>query len=521
LTTDNLRLGYGGRKPELVFGLIGAVGTDLRAVETELTQRLTEVGYGVSSIRISELMADCHRFSSLKDLQEAGEDERINKYMDAGDWLRREAKRGDIMALFAMAKIREIRQKAGGRPDQPIDAKAYILRSLKHPNEIETLRDVYGDAFFAVSVYSPKQDRLKQLKNTIARSHNNFSDYTEATEKLMERDEKELEDDLGQSVRDAFPEGDVFIDFSDKPAEQLTRFADLLFGHPFITPRMDEYGMFHAWSSALRSADLSRQVGAVIASDDGEIIVAGCNEVPMAGGGAFWDGDADRRLRDGRDFTIGWDSAASMKHKILQEIFEKLASNGWLSAEKAATRIEDLITEALFEGEAPPLKGTRVASIIEFGRIVHAEMSAITQAARRGLSVKDATLYCTTFPCHMCARHIVAAGIKRVVYIEPYPKSMAKELYENIIVVDRETQQIDPVVHFESFKGVAPRKYFEMFEMVKRKDRVGRVVEWKRGGAIPRIRQHANYTELETIRVAFLNESAELLGIVPPTIGES
>lgn len=57
---------------------------------------------------------------------------------------------------------------------------------------------------------------------------------------------------------------------------------------------------------------------------------------------------------------------------------------------------------------------------------MHAEMFAITDAARRGLSVRDATLYCTTFPCHMCARHIIASGIRKVVYIEPYPKSMAK-----------------------------------------------------------------------------------------------
>ena len=53
----------------------------------------------------------------------------------------------------------------------------------------------------------------------------------------------------------------------------------------------------------------------------------------------------------------------------------------------------------LFSPDVPVLAGTRVASIIEFGKIVHAEMSAITDAARRGLSVKDATLYCTTFPC--------------------------------------------------------------------------------------------------------------------------
>ncbi len=97
---------------------------------------------------------------------------------------------------------------------------------------------------------------------------------------------------------------------------------------------------------------------------------------------------------------------------------------------------------------------------MEFGRIVHAEMSAITDAARRGLSVKDATLYCTTFPCHMCARHILAAGIMRVVYIEPYPKSMAKELYKGSLNVDDDPEADKKSVAFRPFvRHIAPPVY--------------------------------------------------------------
>jgi deoxycytidylate deaminase len=69
--------------------------------------------------------------------------------------------------------------------------------------------------------------------------------------------------------------------------------------------------------------------------------------------------------------------------------------------------------------------------ITEFGRPVHAEMEAILSCARIGISPKMGTLYCTTFPCHNCAKHIVAAGIKRVVYVEPYPKSKAEKLHSD------------------------------------------------------------------------------------------
>lgn len=73
-------------------------------------------------------------------------------------------------------------------------------------------------------------------------------------------------------------------------------------------------------------------------------------------------------------------------------------------------------------------------NVIEFGRDAHAEMEAIL-AARAGISVKGRDLYSTTFPCHNCAKLIISAGINRVVYIEPYPKSLAIELHGDSISV--------------------------------------------------------------------------------------
>lgn len=50
---------------------------------------------------------------------------------------------------------------------------------------------------------------------------------------------------------------------------------------------------------------------------------------------------------------------------------------------------------------------------------VHAEMAAISTAARLGLSLAGSSLYCTTFPCHNCSKHIVATGVSEVFYLEP------------------------------------------------------------------------------------------------------
>jgi dCMP deaminase len=60
---------------------------------------------------------------------------------------------------------------------------------------------------------------------------------------------------------------------------------------------------------------------------------------------------------------------------------------------------------------------------------IHAEQNAIIQAARLGVSVDGATLYCTHQPCSVCAKIIVNAGIRRVVYRYPYPDPFSMEIF--------------------------------------------------------------------------------------------
>ena len=66
----------------------------------------------------------------------------------------------------------------------------------------------------------------------------------------------------------------------------------------------------------------------------------------------------------------------------------------------------------------------------EYCRAIHAEQNAILQAAKFGISIDGATLYCTHFPCTTCAKLIIGAGIKRIVYWHDYPNDLAKDLLE-------------------------------------------------------------------------------------------
>jgi deoxycytidylate deaminase len=72
------------------------------------------------------------------------------------------------------------------------------------------------------------------------------------------------------------------------------------------------------------------------------------------------------------------------------------------------------------------------------------------------------TLYCTTYPCHACARHIVAAGLSSVRYIEPYRKSLALKLHSDSLT---ETEGEDSKVRILPYDGVAPARYLELFDI--------------------------------------------------------
>lgn len=69
---------------------------------------------------------------------------------------------------------------------------------------------------------------------------------------------------------------------------------------------------------------------------------------------------------------------------------------------------------------------------------IHAEQNALIQAAKLGISVEGATLYCTHQPCAICTKLIINAGIARVVYRYPYPDEFGQMLFgESGVQVDR------------------------------------------------------------------------------------
>jgi dCMP deaminase len=67
---------------------------------------------------------------------------------------------------------------------------------------------------------------------------------------------------------------------------------------------------------------------------------------------------------------------------------------------------------------------------MELSRAIHAEQNAIIQAAKVGISIQDSTLYVTTHPCFTCAKMLINAGVKKIIYKDGYPDEFAREILE-------------------------------------------------------------------------------------------
>ncbi|MCD6513032.1 MAG: cytidine/deoxycytidylate deaminase family protein [Thermoplasmata archaeon] len=132
-------------------------------------------------------------------------------------------------------------------------------------------------------------------------------------------------------------------------------------------PSFDEYFMEIAKIVAKRSTCTRRQVGAVIVKDN-HILATGYNGVPKG--------------------------------------FKHCDETGCLREELGVP-----------EGERH-----------ELCRGLHAEQNAIIQAAVFGISIRGATIYVTHFPCSVCAKMLVNAEIKEIVYMEDYPDELSKEI---------------------------------------------------------------------------------------------
>jgi cytidine deaminase len=462
---------------ELFLGLIAPIGVDLNAVQTALERALDTVAYRTSIIRLTDSLHPNHE--ELRKLG-LGLFERYGQLIQSGNKLRSDTE-ADVFAYLAIQEIIRRRMEAN---QKTTERRVTVLRQFKRKEEVELLKRVYGNSIIFVSCYAPRSLRIKYFVDQLVSESRTRSrtDYEAQALQLIAKDEHQADDPNGQRLLDTYALADFVLDCSTPQnlTASATRLVEAFFDYPFISPSLDEYGAFMAHSASLRSTDLSRQVGAAIFQPSGEVVSMGCNEVPKFGGGTYWTSDPN----DARDFRVGHDSNAKIKDDLINDTLTHLVGAGW-----QAPTIEN----------PDALEGAMIQDLLEFGRVIHAEMNALCDASRFGRATRGATLYCTTLPCHMCSRHIVAAGISRVVYLQPYHKSLARELYPDSIVFEDGGTKVSEAVAYSSFAGVTPIAYQRVFSKGRRKNEKGTAVEWKPTQSTPIGLGSPEYLNLESV----------------------
>ncbi len=478
--------------PLMVLAVSGRIGSGATFVCDKLKDCLHMCGYETHAIKISDILAhppgQLGTMEGLPEVDDKSRATRMKSLQDRGDHYR-ERYGHEVLAGLCVHRIAELLNRDG---KVALDSRiAFVIDSLKHPDEVRLLRRVFRDAFLLVGVVASdrtRHDRLVQRKG-----------FTEDEfKRLSNRDSgggpKQGQDAIGTVVL-----ADYFF-ANDHPKKddllaEASRLMDLIFRIGLRTPTREEVGMQVAAEAASRSACLSRQVGAALYSSEGLILSTGHNDVPQFGGGLY---GSNLDIEDRRCYTWG---ALCYNDKNKNEIMNQLYAvidKTLNEQEKIGLNAEELAVLKAKLREAIQ-SSNKIRSLTEFSRAIHAEMDAILSVARKAIAgLIGSTLYVTTFPCHNCAKHIIGSGVHRVVYLEPYEKSLARELHSDAI---NDTLHVkdSKKVSFDLYGGVSPYKFNSFFRMVeKRKEEgTGKFVDYvtERATRLPSIAQEVAQLE--------------------------
>lgn len=435
---------------ELIIALCAPIGTDIHLISDRIEILINEqYAYKVIKIRLSDFIKKQTKntdFGKIKDRNEY-----YHKLIESGNKLR-ERYGNSILVELAINEIaveREMLRMKNDVNEFNSNRTCYIIDSIKNEEELELLRLIYRDICYFFGVFSSLDVREKFLEDQGLKKDQIY--------RLFDRDSGE-ELNFGQKVSNTFVLSDFFLRMDRSTSQvidnKLNRFLSIIFKTEVNTPTYHETAMYLATAASGNSACLSRQVGASITDINGEVLAVGWNDVPKSGGGLYkYSNEDSLGEQDHRCMNLKGGLCFNDEEKriIRETLVDELISDGIINENQRSTAISKI-------------QKSRIKELIEFSRAVHAEMHAIIQASQKsGERVIGGKLFCTTYPCHNCARHIIAAGIKEVYYIEPYRKSLALKLHSDSITEDESKNNLVRIVMYD---GVSPKRYLEFFKML-------------------------------------------------------
>lgn len=471
-------------KPEIILGIVSPLGCKKDQFISNIKKYFNQYNYEVVDINVSKLICT----------DEISNDKYCDSFrlflkMEICNLLRYSYK-GAIGALVIEKIIYESNKRQKHKNNE--NGVVYLIDQLKNEHESRILNHVYGLNYIQLSLFSniverdkfikerivPDQHRKifkvsnqniidnmvqEDLRNEVQNSikkmmkenkskYNFYDEYrqkirSDSAHNLIEKDYQEnssFHEKTGQQVAKLFHKSHYFFNLDvevSKLESEVGKFSKQLFGKYLDYPTQDEFGMAIAYHVSYRSNfPHDRHIGASIISVDGELISVGSIRAPN---------------KTSNTKLAHQDSIADGYYKYKDQI------NIWL---------KDIEVSELKHSKDI---STFLKDSIDFHPCTHAEMAALLDAAKIGVSVRNATLYTTTFPCHLCAKDIITAGISRVVYIEAYPKSKSKDLYPQLI--DLNSQKNSNLVPFDMFSGVSPSRYHYVYSLKNKAKQEGNI----------------------------------------------
>ncbi len=297
-----------------------------------------------------------------------------------------------------------------------------VIESIRNPAEIKFLREKYSE-FILIGIFADYNIRWERVKSTYHGSKDLF-DLDEI------KDKGSFEPDYGQKISDCFFEADLILsnneniycgENTNKAYQEMDykieAYLNALKNPIKSNPKLEETLMAAAYVSGRRSRCFKRKVGAVITDKYDRIISSGFNGVPY--------GLEECHKKHGRCYRD------IKRDELSQNICNDL---GYKNKIDGGSIIKKRI------------------KLLELCRAIHGEESAIMNLVGKGIDLTDSSIYVTTYPCNLCANKIVQAGIKHVIYFEPYPVEEAKE----ILKIGK--------VETTPFEGVTFRAFFRFYQ---------------------------------------------------------
>ena len=421
------------RKDDILVGLTGSFGSGCTEVAKTLKDK-----FGFEIVKLSSIIAEEN--DVVKEEEKKLKNRGVRAYhrnvmQNAGNRLRRDNKDRGYLAKKALEKIGS---------GEALGQRKFVFDGIRNLGEIYEFRR-HSSKFVLIAVDCPKKERFKRLDAKSRNGNHGYPGGESQFEEDNERDREDKDKEYGQQVQICVDNADIVIrndepkplaEIRDHLEKILERYMKLIEGIP-ERPSPEEHYMNMAYTAALYSSCMRRQVGAVVVKENRAVAVS-CNENPVNLGPC--------KIEFGKE---GFDGCRKdqLRFKEMEECLKRWSIDKCPQCKSKIPNPPESycdcgyhIAKYLF-----PSKGT------EHCTALHAEERALLHCFH---DLQGAELYTTTFPCMECAKKTIDRGIKIVYFVEPYPSSD----YEFVLELFKR-HEVAPV----AFKGVKGRAYHELF----------------------------------------------------------